>query len=66
MATFRNVEEIKKDIIKKSESAIRVMQENVYQIINRFVKEYYSEFKKSAEYYLLKHPKKKDKRKEYI
>ena len=34
--------------------------------IRKEFKGYYSEFKKSAEYYQLKHPKKKDKRKEYI
>lgn len=44
MATFKNIEEIKQDIIRKSESAIRVMQEKVYSIIDRFVKEYYAEY----------------------
>ena len=44
MATFKNIEEIKKDVIRKSEPAIRVMQEKVYQIIDRFVKQYYAEY----------------------
>ena len=34
--------------------------------IRKDFKQYYSEFKKSAEYYNFKHPKKKDKRREYI
>ena len=45
MATFKNIEEIKQDIIKKSEKGVRQAQSSVYKIIDEFLHEYYREYK---------------------
>ena len=42
--TFNSFDELKKYVISKSKTAISLAQEQVFQIINRFVKEYYAEF----------------------
>lgn len=44
MATYNSIEEVVADIQKKMGSAIIKAQEQIYEIINRFIKEYYSEF----------------------
>ena len=41
---FSSMEALKSYILSKSEVAIKLAQEKVYQVINRFVKEYYAEF----------------------
>lgn len=42
--TFKTSSEIENYIKSKMLSSIKMMQERIYQIINRFVKEYYSEW----------------------
>lgn len=42
--TFKNEAELKQFLLKKCENALIKSQSLVYQIINRFVKEYYAEF----------------------
>jgi len=42
--TFNSYDELEKYILSKSQVAIKLAQEKVYHIINRFVKEYYAEF----------------------
>ena len=42
--TFNNEKELKNFLLNKCKSALIKSQEQVYQIINRFVKEYYAEF----------------------
>jgi len=42
--TFNSVEALKNYILSKSKVAIRLAQERVYQIIDRFVKQYYAEY----------------------
>ena len=44
MPTFKSIEAVVADIQKKMGYAILKSQEQVYQIIDRFVKEYYAEF----------------------
>ena len=44
MKVFKTTGELQSYIISKMQPAIRTAQEKVFQIINRFVKEYYSEF----------------------
>lgn len=41
---FKNEKQLKDFLLKKCKSALIKSQEQVYQIINRFVKEFYSEF----------------------
>lgn len=45
--TFSNSKELKNYILKKGERAIAQAQEQVYLVINRFLKEYYAEFNPS-------------------
>lgn len=42
--TFRNTEELKQYILAHSENAVQKATEQVYQVIDRFVKEFYAEF----------------------
>jgi 5'-deoxynucleotidase YfbR-like HD superfamily hydrolase len=49
MPVYKSIEAVIADIQKKMEYAIIKSQEQVYQIIDRFVKEYYSEW--SPEFY---------------
>lgn len=42
--TFNNEKELKNFLLNKCKSALIKSQEQVYQIINRFVKKYYAEF----------------------
>lgn len=42
--TFKNEAELKKFLLPKCKNALIKSQEQVYQIINRFVKEFYVEF----------------------
>ena len=42
--TFDSVDALKSYILSRSEVAVKLAQERVYQVINRFVKEYYAEF----------------------
>ena len=44
MKSFDSIEAIERDIMKKCKAALIKSQEQVYQIINRFVKEFYAEF----------------------
>ena len=46
--TFNSMEELKNYILSKSQIAIRVAQEEVYGIIHKFVKQYYSEYDPSV------------------
>ena len=46
--TFNSMEELKNYILSKSQSAVRVAQEEVYGIIHKFVKQYYSEYDPSV------------------
>lgn len=41
---FKNEKQLKDFILRKCENALIKSQEQVYQIINRFVKEFYAEF----------------------
>ena len=42
--TFGSIDALKSYILTKNYNAIKIAQERIYLIINRFVKEYYSEF----------------------
>lgn len=42
--TFKNLDELKKHIMLKSKDAISLMQERVYLVISRFLKEHYAEY----------------------
>lgn len=42
--TFDSLSALENHILSRSEVAIKLAQERVYQVINRFVKEYYAEF----------------------
>lgn len=42
--TFKSLDALENYILSKSGVAIKLAQERVYQVINRFVKEYYAEF----------------------
>ena len=42
--TFNSLDELKNYILSHSKYAIQKAQEQAYQVVNRFVKEYYSEF----------------------
>lgn len=42
--TFKSIEALKNHMISHIQSAILKSQEQIYQIIDRFVKEYYAEF----------------------
>lgn len=42
--TFDSLDALKSYILSRSEVAIKLAQEKVYQVINRFIKEYYAEF----------------------
>ena len=44
MKVFKTTGEIQSYIMSRMQPAIQIAQEKVYQIIDRFVKEYYSEF----------------------
>lgn len=46
--TFKSIDDIKKYILLHSKDAVQKTQEQAYQVINRFVKEYYSEFSPSV------------------
>lgn len=41
---FNSIEEIKAYILSQSASAINQAKEQIYQVINKFVKEYYTEY----------------------
>lgn len=41
---FKNEKELEKFLLKKCKNALIKSQEQVYQIVNRFVKEFYAEF----------------------
>ncbi len=41
---FDNIEDLKNHILLKSETAVKLAQERIYQIISSFVKEYYAEY----------------------
>ncbi len=45
--TFHSVEELKQYILSRSQNALQKATEQVYQIINRFVKEFYAEYSPS-------------------
>lgn len=45
--TFNNIEEIKSYVMIHMKNSVKKAQEQVYQIVNRFVKEYYAEFSPS-------------------
>lgn len=42
--TFKSIDELKNYILRKSGSAIAMAQEKVYQVIERFIKQYYAEY----------------------
>ena len=42
--TFDSIESLKNYILSRSQSAIIKAQEQIYQVIDRFVKEYYAEY----------------------
>lgn len=42
--TFDSIDALKNYILSRSETAVKLAQERVYLVINRFVKEYYAEF----------------------
>ena len=42
--TFDSIDALKNYILSRSGNAIRLAQERIYQVIDRFVKEYYAEF----------------------
>lgn len=46
--TFNSIEELKSYILSKSQLAVRVAQEEVYGIIHKFLKQYYSEYDPSV------------------
>lgn len=41
---FKNEEQLKSFLLQKCKNALIKSQEQVYQIINRFVKEFYAEY----------------------
>ena len=45
--TFHSIEELKQYILSHSQNALQKATEQVYQIINRFVKEFYAEYSPS-------------------
>ena len=45
--TFHSIEELKQYILSRSQNALQKATEQVYQIINRFVKEFYAEYSPS-------------------
>lgn len=45
--TFHSIEELKQYILSRSQNALQKVTEQVYQIINRFVKEFYAEYSPS-------------------
>ena len=47
MPTFKSTEEMKSYIISKIQPAVIKAQEQVFQVIDRFVKQYYAEFSPS-------------------
>ena len=42
--TFNTVEELEKYVLEQARKSLIPIQEQVYAIINRFVKEYYGEY----------------------
>lgn len=42
--TFNSIEEVKQYILNKSQGAVEKAKEQVYQVIDRFVKEFYAEY----------------------
>ena len=42
--TFSSMEELRTYILSRSKVAVQLAQEKIYQVISRFVKEYYTEF----------------------
>ena len=42
--TFNTVEELEKYVLEQARKSLIPIQEQVYAIINRFVKEYYAEY----------------------
>lgn len=44
---FHSIEELKQYILSRSQNALQKATEQVYQIINRFVKEFYAEYSPS-------------------
>ena len=42
--TFNNIEEVEKYVLEQARRSLITVQEEVYMIVNRFVKQYYAEF----------------------
>ena len=44
LVTFNNIEEVEKYVLEQARRSLITVQEEVYMIVNRFVKQYYAEF----------------------